>query len=113
MRLNSTFTLILWLASLGAPLLAQTADECQQICCADLETSCPMEQEVNDCPFIAVSDPLPGASALPARTIPKAAGLAVAATTLPVVPIVRQYVAGFQTLLPPPPLAARLSPLLI
>ncbi len=113
MRLNSTFTLILWLASLGAPLLAQTADECQQTCCADLETSCPMEQEGNDCPFMAVSDRMPGAPALPARTIPKAAGLAVAATTLPVVPIVRQYVAGFQTLLPPPPLAARLSPLLI
>ena len=113
MRLNSTFTLILWLASLGAPLLAQTADECQQTCCADLETGCPMEQEDNDCPFMAVSDPLPGAPALPAKTTPKTADLATMATTLPVVPAQQLQVAVLPAQRHPPPPAVRFSPLLI
>ncbi len=113
MRPSSTFTLILWLASLGAPLLALAPDECAQACCADLETSCPMEQEDFKCPFMAVSDPLPGASALPAKTTPKAAGLATTATTLPVVLAQQLEVAAMQAQLHPPPLADRFSPLLI
>ena len=113
MRLNSTFTLILWLASLGAPLLAQAADDCRQVCCADLETSCPMERGDFECPFMVVSDPLPGAPALPAKTAPKAAGLVPAATTVPVVLAQQLQVAARQTQLHLPPLAVRFSPLLI
>ncbi len=113
MRLNSTFTLILWLASLGAPLLAQAADDCRQVCCADLETSCPMERGDFECPFMVVSDPLPGAPALPAKTTPKAADPATTAITLPVVLAQQLQVTALQAQLHPPPPAVRFSPLLI
>ncbi len=105
--------MILWLASLGAPLLAQAADECRQACCADLETNCPLEQGENDCPFMVVCDPLPAAPALPAKTAPKAASLATTATNLPVVLAQQLQVVALQAQLRPPPLADRFSPLLI
>ena len=113
MRPSSTFTLILWLASLGAPLLALAADECEQTCCADRETGCPMEQGDNDCPYLEVSDPLPSAPALPAKTTPQATHPATTATTLPVVLAQQVDLAALQAQLHPPPPAARFSPLLI
>ncbi len=113
MRPSSTFILILWLASLGAPLLALAPDECQQTCCADLETGCPMEQGDNDCPFMAVSDPLPSTPALPANTTAKATSLAPTATTLPVILAQQLQVTVLPAQLHPPPPAVRFSPLLI
>ena len=103
--------MILWLASLGAPLLAQAADECEQTCCADLETGCPMEQGDNDCPFLEASDPLTSAPALPAKTT--ATHLATTATTLPVLLAQQVDLAALQAQLHPPPPAVRFSPLLI
>ena len=111
MRPSSTFTLILWLASLGAPLLALAADECEQTCCAALETGCPMEQGDNDCPYLEVSDPLTSAPALPAKTT--ATHLATTAATLPVMLAQQVEMAALQAQRHPPPPAVRFSPLLI
>ena len=93
--------------------MALAGDECGQTCCAELETGCPMEQENNECPFMAVSDPLPDAPALPAKTAPKAAGLTTTATNVPVVLAQQLQVAALQAQLHPPPFADRFSPLLI
>ena len=68
MRIRNAIILILWLASLGAPLLSLPASECEEACCVMTETTCPMENHEEECPSMMAGTPLHPIPAAPIDT---------------------------------------------
>lgn len=68
MKVRSTIVLILWVASLSAPLISLHADECDMACCAMTENACPMEESGEKCPGMQTGTPIHPVPAVPINT---------------------------------------------
>jgi len=68
MKVRSTIVLILWVASLSAPLMLLHADECDMACCEMTENACPMEESSEKCPGMQAGTPIHPIPAVPVNT---------------------------------------------
>ncbi len=68
MKIRNAIILILWVASLGAPLLSLHASECEEACCVATENTCPMEEHGDKCPGMQAGTPIHPIPAAPINT---------------------------------------------